>query len=66
MTERPAYGGILFPLAIGAVVDGVPSTFQTPLSGQMPPVDTRVPRGCLAFEAIGHTPVAICKSANPE
>lgn len=31
------------PLAIGAVVDGVPSTFQMPLSGQVSPVLARVP-----------------------
>jgi hypothetical protein len=33
------------PFAIGAVVDGFASAFQTPLSGQMLPVPTRVPMG---------------------
>lgn len=33
------------PLAIGAVVVGVPSTFHTPLSGQVSPVLARVPMG---------------------
>lgn len=33
------------PLAIGAVVLGVPSTFQTPLSGQISPVRALVPIG---------------------
>lgn len=33
------------PFAIGAVVDGLLSTFQTPLSGQVSPVCERVPTG---------------------
>lgn len=33
------------PFAIGAVVDGVPSTFHTPLSGQLSPVLAVVPSG---------------------
>jgi hypothetical protein len=33
------------PLAIGAVVLGAPSTFQTPLSGQISPVRALVPIG---------------------
>jgi len=33
------------PFAIGAVVVGVPTTFQTPLSGQDSPVRAVVPRG---------------------
>ncbi|WP_225402740.1 hypothetical protein, partial [Escherichia coli] len=33
VTAFPLYGGITLPLAIGAVVEGVPTTFQTPLSG---------------------------------
>jgi hypothetical protein len=40
---------MVFPLAIGAVVDGVPTTFQTPLSGQFCPVDAVVPSGALAM-----------------
>lgn len=32
------YGGIVFPIAIGAVVDGLPTTFHTPLSGHRSPV----------------------------
>lgn len=38
VTARPSYGGILFPSAIGAVVDGTPTTFHTPLSGHVSPV----------------------------
>lgn len=41
------------PLAIGAVVEGVPSTFQIPLSGQVSPVLARVPMGRFAKEAMG-------------
>lgn len=33
------------PLAMGAVVVGVPTTFQTPLSGQISPVLAVVPIG---------------------
>jgi hypothetical protein len=40
------------PLAIGAVVEGLPETFQMPLSGQVLPVPTRVPRGVFALVAI--------------
>ena len=35
----------MLPLAMGAVVVGVPTTFQTPLSGQDCPVRAVVPRG---------------------
>lgn len=35
------------PLAIGAVVEGVPTTFQIPLSGHFCPVDAVVPIGTL-------------------
>jgi hypothetical protein len=38
VTELPLYGGIRFPLAIGAVVEGVLNNFQTPLSGHISPV----------------------------
>jgi hypothetical protein len=34
VTAWPAYGGMTLFLAIGAVVDGVLTTSQTPLSGQ--------------------------------
>lgn len=37
----------MFPLEIGAVVLGVPTTFQTPLSGQVWPVRAVVPSGAL-------------------
>jgi hypothetical protein len=37
----------MFPLAIGAVVDGVPTTSQTPLSGQRLPVFAVVPTGMI-------------------
>jgi hypothetical protein len=44
-------------LAIGAVVVGVPTTFQTPLSGQFSPVRAVVPIGarfvvCNIFEIL--------------
>ena len=45
MTALPSYGGMRLPLAIGAVVLGEPSTFQTPLSGQVSPVRAFVPMG---------------------
>ena len=38
VTALSEYGGIVFPLAIGAVVEGVPTTSQTPLSGHFSPV----------------------------
>ena len=43
VTALPPYGGITSPLLIGAVVDGVPITSQTPLSGQRSPVLAVVP-----------------------
>ena len=43
VTALPPYGGMTSPLVIGAVVDGVPTTFQTPLSGQRSPVFAVVP-----------------------
>lgn len=45
VTALPLYGGILLPLEIGAVVVGVPTTFQTPLSGHFSPVRALVPIG---------------------
>lgn len=36
---------MVFPFAIGAVVDGVPITFHTPLSGHFSPVLAVVPIG---------------------
>jgi hypothetical protein len=47
VTAFPPYGGIVFPFAIGAVVVGDPTTFQTPLSGQFSPVFAVVPIGFL-------------------
>lgn len=47
VTALPLYGGILFPSAIGAVVVGLPTTSQTPLSGQFSPVLAVVPNGFL-------------------
>ncbi|WP_220395518.1 hypothetical protein, partial [Klebsiella pneumoniae] len=47
VTAFPAYGGITLPFAIGAVVEGVPTTFQTPLSGHFCPVEAVVPIGAL-------------------
>jgi DNA modification methylase len=48
----PSYGGIRLPLAIGAVVLGVPCTLQTPLSGQISPVLAVLPTAILLFLAI--------------
>ena len=45
VTALPPYGGIVFPLAIGAVVEGEPITFQIPLSGHFSPVLAVVPIG---------------------
>lgn len=45
VTALSLYGGIRLPFAIGAVVDGEPTTFQTPLSGQTSPVLAVVPIG---------------------
>ncbi len=45
MTALSLYGGIVLPSAIGAVVDGVPTTSQTPLSGHFWPVLAVVPMG---------------------
>ena len=47
----------MFPFAIGAVVEGVPTTVQTPLSGHFSPVFAVVPMGerdifCLLFTAV--------------
>ena len=60
------------PLAIGAVVDGVPTTFHTPLSGQVCPVVAWVPIGALAmikplFEdaAARRSRAAWCDAARP-
>jgi len=46
------------PFEIGAVVEGIPSTFQTPLSGQISPVLARVPIGFFAKVAILLSPAA--------
>lgn len=40
-----------FPFAIGAVVEGLPTTFQTPLSGHDCPVFASMPIGARAFVA---------------
>jgi hypothetical protein len=45
VTALLSYGGIVFPFEIGAVVDGFPTTFQTPLSGHFSPVRAVVPMG---------------------
>lgn len=43
----------MLPLAMGAVVEGVSSDFQTPLSGQRSPVFTLVPSSAMVFLLIG-------------
>ena|SRR6266542_1971210 len=50
------------PLAIGAVVDGVPTTAQTPLSGHLSPVRAVVPSGTrfrVLWDAIGRPPCQV-------
>jgi hypothetical protein len=47
VTPFPPYGGITLFLAMGAVVEGVPTTFQIPLSGHFCPVEAVVPIGAL-------------------
>ena len=42
----------MLPLAMGAVVDGVPITFQTPLSGHFSPVRAVAPIGALLLVCI--------------
>jgi hypothetical protein len=51
VTAAPLYGGILLPLAIGAVVEGVATAFQTPLSGQTSPVLAVVPMGAFGIRS---------------
>lgn len=43
------YGGIMLFIAIAAVVEGVPTTSQTPVSGHFSPVLASVPNGFLAM-----------------
>lgn len=43
VTAFPLYGGMVLPLEMGAVVEGYPTTFHTPLSGQVWPVRAVVP-----------------------
>lgn len=52
VTALPEYGGIVFPLAIGAVVEGVPTTSQTPLSGQLSPVFAVAPTSAILFSPV--------------
>jgi hypothetical protein len=40
---------MVFPFAMGAVVEGVPTTFHTPLSGHFDPVRAVVPIGDFAM-----------------
>lgn len=73
VTARPLYGGIVLPLAIGAVVDGDPTTFHTPLSGQFCPVRAVVPIGTRfrvttmwSLSRLGPTGTAGTGSRSPE
>lgn len=43
VTAARLYGGMTLPFAMGAVVLGVPTTSQTPLTGQRSPVRAVVP-----------------------
>jgi hypothetical protein len=45
VTALSLYGGIVLPSAIAAVVEGVPTTSQTPVSGHFSPVLAVVPSG---------------------
>jgi hypothetical protein len=45
VTALPPYGGIVLLIAIGAVVEGMPTTLQMPLSGHFCPVLANVPNG---------------------
>jgi transcriptional regulator with XRE-family HTH domain len=47
VTDLPLYGGMVLPLAIGAVVEGMPTTSQMPLSGQDSPVRAVVPTSAI-------------------
>jgi hypothetical protein len=58
------YGGIVLPLAIGAVVDPFWG-FQTPLSGQDSPVRAVVPRGLLIWIAPVTRPYGRVVKINP-
>jgi hypothetical protein len=51
VTAAPLYGGIRFPFAIGAVVEGVEVTCQTPDSGQVSPVRAVVPMAVITFSS---------------
>lgn len=42
----------MFPFAIGAVVEGVPTTVHTPLSGHFSPVFAVVPMGALDMGSV--------------
>ena len=55
VTAAPRYGGMRFPLAMGASAseDVYPAAFQTPDSGQIDPVRAVVPIGARAFAYIG-------------
>ncbi len=49
VTALPSYGGMTLCLAIGAVVVGLPTTCQTPLSGHRSPVFAVVPIGAFVW-----------------
>lgn len=49
LTALPPYGGMRLPFAIGANVEGIPTTAQTPDSGQSSPVRTIIPNSFLAI-----------------
>lgn len=49
VTALSLYGGMVFPLAIGAVVLGVPTTSQTPLSGHFSPVLAVAPTSAIVI-----------------
>lgn len=54
-TARFMYGGMTLCCAIGAIVDGVEVTFQTPLSGHRSPVRAVVPIGFRVWPVVGIT-----------
>jgi len=64
VTALRSNGGIVFPLAIGAVVVGYPTTCQTPLSGHFSPVLAVVPNGTRFRDSTAMANLLGCRSKN--
>ena len=65
VTALPLYGGMRFRFAMGAVVEGFPTTFHTPLSGQISPVLAVVPMGARAAVLSIPTSLSLSKGRPP-